>query len=348
MDFSTLREKKEAKENRAREIMVDDLYIGINPYIVKHFLKNETESKIILLEKSININDFRFRGPTKYRGMDEEALEAVDDKTFKPYFYKDGGFRSFEGRSKPQALKDGEVFYKSIGIDIDVDQFYESPIEEVQYRVRGGAQENILTGIELGETLSIVHCSNGETYKVKNLYWGNSLPELIELTNNKSIFPSSIMEGLDLLKGPSKFVIEFEFNCKFGDRDKTYFIPFSQASESGHFIGEFKDFDGINRNLQKGVFVYHLNSEDLSEEYLSSVVKKLKVHLKRIFNLKDVDFVGEYFWVDPSPSPLGSFSKEEILDFLTKISVSMVSEYAISQSGSTEFGHQAGLTSLNH
>ena len=101
-------------------------------------------------------------------------------------------------------------------------------------------------------------------------------------------------------------------------------------------------------NIQKAAFVYHLNSEDLSEEYLSSVVKKLKTHLKRIFDLKNKNFIGEYFWVDPSPAPIGNLNGRVEVEFLEKIKIFMVSEYDISKSGSVEFGHQAGLTSLNH
>ena len=143
---------------------------------------------------------FASEGPTKYRGMDEGALEADGDKTLKPFFYKDGGLRSFDGRSKSQLLKAGEGYYKSIGVNVDIDRFYGSTVEEVRRLIKPFINENIITGIELGEDMSFVFCSNGDFYKAKNIYWGSSLPELIEVTNNKNIFPASIMQGLENLK----------------------------------------------------------------------------------------------------------------------------------------------------
>ena len=141
--------------------------------------------------------------------------------------------------------------------------------------------------IEFGKEEVIVRLADNEQITAKKLYWGYSIPELVEVTRNKEVFEAALLDQLDVLAGLSKLIIEMDINVNKFEMGKTYFIPFSAGQELGHFIGEFIE----NGNKVTGKFLFHLNNDEPSEQYLTSVIKKLKATLRRIYELSERDFL---------------------------------------------------------
>ena len=63
MDFSKLRESVNTQEVQTTIKEVEHLYIGINPYIARHVLGSDIESKRVIIDNPLDIHDLRFKVP---------------------------------------------------------------------------------------------------------------------------------------------------------------------------------------------------------------------------------------------------------------------------------------------
>tara|TARA_B100000925_G_scaffold286333_1_gene263863 strand:- start:83 stop:1258 length:1176 start_codon:yes stop_codon:yes gene_type:complete len=391
MDFSKLRESVNTQEVQTTIKEVEHLYVGINPYIAKHVLGSDIESKRVIIDNPLDIHDLRFKGPSIDRHINitevkvlnedqakknqndgigdneikdqENAFEKVaenadiakeplavcsnnvdNQKIYDAIFYKDGKFRAFGGRTQPQEFFSGEAFYSSTARQMNEESFYGCSLENVKTSIEPVCQESIVMDMEFLDSEVIVRLADNEVIKANKIYFGKSVPELVELTKNKDIYAEEFLNNLDLLAGPEKLIIELEINVDKFERNKTYFIPFSQNQESGHFIGEFCE----NPRGVTGKFIFHLNNDDPSEQYLTAVIKKLKSTLRRIFELSESNFLGEYIYLDRSPAPVGG-AKENSDEITYENNLcAMVSAYTMRGDSGEYFSHNQGLTSLNY
>ncbi len=347
MDFSKLRESVNKDEPTIKLSTVDHLYIGINPYLAKHILNNNSESKMLLVSNPIDEHDVRFKGPSTYRfDVEPTDLDTVEDErsVYESIFYKDGKFRPFGGRTTPQRFFEGERFYSQKAYALNEEIFFADSCAGVIEKLTALTFEKIVMDIEFGKEEVIVRLADNEQITAKKLYWGYSIPELVEVTRNKDVFEAALLDQLDVLAGPSKLIIEMDINVNKFETGKTYFIPFSAGQELGHFIGEFIE----NGKKVTGKFLFHLNNEEPSEQYLTSVIKKLKATLRRIFELSERDFLGDYIFFGRSPAPIdGGVEDLEALKINIQ-ELSLISEYHLGKSEDGFYGHECGLTSLNY
>ena len=302
MDFSKLRESVNKDEPTIKLSTVDHLYIGINPYLAKHILNNSSESKMLLVSNPIDEHDVRFKGTSTYRfDVESTDLDTAEGErgVYESIFYKDGKFRPF-GVERRLNVFEGERFYSQKAYALNEESFFADSCAGVIEKLTALTFEKIVMDIEFGKEEVIVRLADNEQITAKKLYWGYSIPELVEVTRNKEVFEAALLDQLDVLAGPSKLIIEMDINVNKFEMGKTYFIPFSAGQELGHFIGEFIE----NGKKVTGKFLFHLNNEEPSEQYLTSVIKKLKATLRRIFELSERDFLGDYIYFDRSPAPL--------------------------------------------
>jgi hypothetical protein len=343
MDFSKLRESVNTQEVQTTIKEVEHLYVGINPYIAKHVLGSDVESKIIILDNPLDLHDLRFKGPSIDRYLDEQS-SVSNDKIYEAVFYKDGKYKSFGGRTQPQEFFSGEEFYSSKARQMDEETFYGCSLENVKTSIESVCQESIVMDMEFLESEVIVRLADNEVIKAKKIFFGKSVPELVELTKNKEIYAKDFLNNLDLLAGPEKLIIEFEINVDKFEKNKTYFIPFSQNQESGHFIGEFCE----NSTGVMGKFIFHLNNEDPSEQYLTTVIKKLKSTLRRLFELSESNFLSEYIYLDRSPAPVSGELRDSSDGLENIYGLKIISAYGTCSEIKSSYSHQQGLTSLNY
>ena len=141
---------------------------------------------------------------------------------------------------------------------------------------------------------------NNTIIKTTNLTWGKSLPEFVDLVENKDKLPSTLIESIPYFSGPGKLYISMEISDQNTELlKKTFFLPLSYTHDHGHFIGEFFDA-GSNKML--GEFLFFLNLENLSEEEVSRTIRTFKRVLEKAFPELPSKIENEYIHLDLSSS----------------------------------------------
>ena len=107
-------------------------------------------------------------------------------------FYKDLKFRKFGGRSKPCKLLAGEEFFTFPALQEKRETVNEENVNTLNEYLHQGRLKRIRV-VEGGFELNL---HNNTIIKTTNLTWGKSLPEFVDLVENKDKLPSALIESI--------------------------------------------------------------------------------------------------------------------------------------------------------
>ena len=233
-------------------------------------------------------SDLLPKGPSTLRGKNNQDLvrelypNAIGDSgSEQALFYKDMSFKSFGGRSKPEALKFNEEFYCSGRFDIKATEIFSelNNAEEFIETINKEAYQVKVKSIHRSGDGFKVECLNGTEFECEKLYFGQSPYQYLQLYTEKNQLSDKFIEFCESTKTPSALFVKFVFDKPITDIKETLFIPLSYTHEWGHFVGEFNDHNGE----QMIEFIHFLDEDQASEEDISRTIRLLKKNLEKIF-----------------------------------------------------------------
>lgn len=252
--------------------------------------KHGAENVRLLSQDAILKSDLLPKGPSSIRGETNQKMFKLlypevnlTKCSENALFYKDMTWKSFGGRSKPEALKYDEGFFTGDRIDPDFEEVFKNVshsegfidgmnLESYQVRlktIRKTAQEGF-----------IVECINGTEFHCEHLYFGLSPYHYLQLYSEKNELTPSFIEFCESTKTSSALFVKFIFETPLSDLKETLFIPLSYTHDWGHFVGEFRNIDGA----QEIEFMHFLEDHLMSEEDVSRVIRLLKKSMEKIFD----------------------------------------------------------------
>ena len=244
----------------------------------------------LLSQDAILKSDLLPKGPSTLRGETNQRMfkalypdVALTKCNENALFYKDMTWKSFGGRSKPEALKYDEGFFTGDRIDPDFEQVFKNidhsesyinSVNEEAYQVKIKAIRKTTIGFT-------VECINGTEFSCEHLYFGLSPYHYLQLYSDKNELSPSLIEFCESTKTSSALFVKFVFEeVPLSDLKETLFIPLSYTHEWGHFIGEFRDMNGV----QEIEFMHFLEDELMTEEDVSRIIRLIKKNMEKIFD----------------------------------------------------------------
>lgn len=296
MAFKDLHKLKKIIEIQKEYIQVPHLVVGKDIFALSIYKllqqKYGKENVRLLSEDALLKSDLMPKGPSTLRGpvnqkiMQElypEAIRSVG--TEQAMFYKDMAWKSFGGRSKPEALKFNEEFFTSTRFNIDAVKIFpelENADEFIAQINTEAYQVRLKSIIRSGEGFK-VECLNGTEFECEKLYFGQSPFQYLHYYSNKNDLSDLFIEFCESTKTPSALFVKFVFEKPITDILETLFIPLSYTHDWGHFVGEFNETFKGELSSQEIEFIHFLDEDQSSEEDISRVIRLLKKNMEKIF-----------------------------------------------------------------
>lgn len=293
MAYKDLHKLKKISVVEKESIHVKNLVIGKDIFSLSLYtnLKNElgADQVRLLSQDQIFVSDLIPKGPSQLRGETNQRLfkeffpsvemtKSIDQAIF----YKDMTWKSFGGRSKPEALKYDEGFYTGDRLDPNFEQLFEligfnpsliEMINQESYQVK-------IKSIKRSETSFLVECINGTEFHVEHLYFGLSPYHYLQFYTEKHELSDTFIQFCESTKTTSALFVKYVFDkVPLTDMKETLFIPLSYTHEWGHFIGEFAEKNGH----QEIEFMHFIEEQSVSEEDVSRIIRILKKNMEKIF-----------------------------------------------------------------
>jgi hypothetical protein len=311
MAFKDLHKLKKIAVVEKENINVAHLVVGKDIFALSLYKvlveKHGKDNVRLLSEDTVLKSDLWVKGPGSIRGSANQKVveELYPEAVVKKFeenaiFYKDMTWKSFGGRSKPEALKFNEEFYTSSRFDIDPTKIFpelentESFLEEINssaYQVRVKAIRREGEGF-------IVECINGTEFSCEKLYFGQSPFQYLNFYTNKNELSDHFIEFCEGTKTPSALFVKYVLEKPVSDIMETMFIPLSYTHEWGHYIGEFKDVSESQSgptHAQEIEFIHFVDEDHVSEEDVSRIIRSLKKNMEKIFEkfskIKSQEFI---------------------------------------------------------
>lgn len=306
MAFKDLHKLKKIAVIEKESIEVPYLVVGKDIFslsLYNHLKKLHGESKVRLLTQDAVVPaDLILKGPSTMRGETNQRLfkELYPDVPLtkcseNSLFYKDMSWKSFGGRSKPEALKYDEGFFTGDRIDPDFTKLFDENFfsEEYLKEINKEAYQVLIKAIRRLESGGfVVECINGTEFNCEELFFGFSPYQYLQFYTEKNQLSDSFIEFCESTKTSSALFVKFVFpNEPLSDLKETLFIPLSYTHEWGHFIGEFRVVNGV----QEIEFMHFLDDDVMSEEDVSRIIRLLKKNMEKIFDnfskIKPLDYI---------------------------------------------------------
>lgn len=293
MAFKDIHKLKKIVEIQKEYIETEHLVVGKDVFAISTFRqlveKYGTEKVKLLSEDKVGIADLYVKGPSTLRQAEnlatvkflypETTFETIDTASI---FYKDMVWKSFGGRSKPEALKFYEDFYVSNHLNANEKDFFPwlETSEEFFNQLNENAYQVKIKNIHYTEGKFLVECINGTEFKSSKLYFGKSPAYFLKNFAEKNILSDELIQFCESTRTVSGLFIKYLFEKPISNIKETMFIPLSYTHEWGHFIGEFKLLNGG----QIADFLHFIDEDHTSEEDVSRTIRQLKKSFEKIFD----------------------------------------------------------------
>jgi hypothetical protein len=254
----------------------------------------------LLSEGAILKSDLLPKGPSSIRGESNQKIiqelypQAIGEiGASVALFYKDMTWKSFGGRSKPEALKFNEEFFTTTRFNVDAEVIFPelANAEEFVSALNTEAYQVRLKSIHRSGEGFKVECLNGTEFECEKLYFGQSPYQYLEFYTSKNELSDVFLEFCESTKTPSALFVKFIFEKEISDIKETLFIPLSYTHDWGHFVGEFNTLKNGEQEIE---FIHFLDEDQASEEDISRVIRLLKKNMEKIFDKFSKTKVREY------------------------------------------------------
>lgn len=296
MSFGLSKLKKHV-ERRTERVYARHLVVGEDAYALAMYQKlvqAHGQEEVALLGRVVeNAEDYRPKGPNSFRGRDNlqllktifpEASLSLDERP--SLFLKEGTWREFGGRAKPEKLLFGEVYYTGPRI-LGAENLTPQLGEEDLKKMGDNAHQVLLSGLEKvtpEDLVENVHWRitgvDGVHYECEQMYWAHSPAYFLELYTDKAQLSDKLIELCESTQSPAQLKVSLFFERPITELSETLFIPQSYTHQWGHFIGEFKKDEGGSG--QWAEFTCFIDKQASNEEEISKKFRLLKKNIEKI------------------------------------------------------------------
>lgn len=295
MSFNLLKYKKNnSVEIKNQEISIDYLIVGFDTKTVFDLTQEEnfTQIKFMILDQSertieenIKLAD-QIPYPWIFDSVDETKLSHSSAT-----FFKDGEFRSFQGRHKinnchPFLLKYSQIRYCSSwlnwwnnGLDQDVKN-------SINQSLKIGQVKSISFKDEQWELSTFDH----KIIKVKKLKWNLSPEQFLKLFHFESSYPKNFLTWCSNFSPLNFLLLQVKADQALYDKVQTSLIPLTMGTDEGYFLLT-KDLNNNDECLLNMLYVF--DEPDFQEEDVGNRIKLMKKQMTKIFNAKESLFKEE-------------------------------------------------------
>ncbi len=295
MSYSVLRTLKKENTVVVNKKFIRHLVIGEDLFAVAHtqkLLGKFPEEVSLLVEKKFTTKDILPKGASTLRGeANIAAIKELYPNIIKTEydrvarFIKEGKFKKFGGRSKPETLLWGENFYIDPRVELDLEELFPFIKDGDLYSKLPALEEKIkaihkIQSEDLVENSQwAIECHSGVTYECEHLYFSKGPAEFLNLISNKSELSSEFIEWCEATQTPATLYHHWTFEKPVMDRTDTIFVPYSYTHEWGHAVVEFV---ALKENLQEARMTSFIEPDQTSEEELSKKIRLYKRNLEKI------------------------------------------------------------------
>lgn len=313
MSFGLSKLKKHV-EQRSERSYSRHLVVGEDVYALamyQRLLETYGPEEVALLGRVVeNDEDYRHKGPSSFRGQANldllktiypEANLTLDERP--SIFLKEGTWREFGGRAKPEPLLFGEEYFtqpRILGAD---DLYPKLDLEELKL-VGEKAHQVLLSKLERltpEDLVENVHWRvtgvDGVHYECEHMYWAHSPAYFLELYGDKNKLSDELIELCESTQTSAQLKVSLFFENPITELVETLFIPQSYTHEWGHFIGEFNAEE--NGPGQWAEFTCFIDKDASSEEEISKKFRLLKKNIEKIAPDMSSTKVQEYLVLSP-------------------------------------------------
>jgi hypothetical protein len=313
MSFGLSKLKKHV-ERRTERSYFRHLVVGEDAYALAMYEKlvqTHGPEEVGLLGRVVeNSEDYRLKGPSSFRGqknldllkMIYPELDLSLEKT-PSLFMKEGTWREFGGRAKPEPLLFGEEYYTRPRI-LGAEGLSPNLSPEQLMKTSEKAHQVLLSEIEKVTPEDIVENVHwrvkgvdGVYYECEHMYWAHSPSYFLELYADKSQLSDELIELCESTQTPAQLKVSLYFEKPVSDLTSTLFMPQSYTHEWGHFIGEFKSSE--NESGQWAEFTSFIDKDASTEEEISKKFRLLKKNIEKIAPDMSSTNVHEYIVLAP-------------------------------------------------
>ena len=293
MAFKDIHKLKKIAVVEKEVINVPRLVVGKDIFSLSLYTELKTthgnDQVRLLSEDAILKSDLLPKGPSTIRGETNQRVFKqlypevnITKCNENSLFYKDMIWKSFGGRSKPEALRYDEGFFTGDRIDPDYEAIFKNVSHSQEFidSINTEAYQVRIKSIQRSDSGFIVECINGTEFHCEELYFGLSPYYYLQYYTDKNHLSGSFIQFCESTKTSSALFVKFVFDKPLSDVKETLFIPLSYTHDWGHFIGEFKEVDGH----QEIEFMHFLEDQLMSEEDVSRVIRLLKKSMEKIFD----------------------------------------------------------------
>ncbi|MBT7610220.1 MAG: hypothetical protein HN576_10715 [Bacteriovoracaceae bacterium] len=302
--------KKETKENiqkiyKRHIVFGNDLYsVDLYLYLLEKFGSDQVA---LFSRQKVTRESLKFEGPSLLRAKAcKQYIQKIypdvefKEETKNPVFFKEGIFKEFGGRAKPEKLLWGEESFIEEKADFNEedifpflkDQDLDKKLHENQFNYIPKEIVTLSPEDLIDPKNFEIKSTSGVHLSCEKLYMGTSTQSFLNLYTDKKELSDEFIELCEQSKTPASLYITFEFEKELTKNKETMFLPLSYTHEWGHFMGEFAPMREINgRMTQVARFLSFLDIDHTNEEGISKKIRLLKRQLEKIFkNFKTISY----------------------------------------------------------
>ncbi len=321
MSFNLLKFKKpQVKEVINQELTVDFLVIGFDAKTMFELslAENSEQHKVLFLdqnERTIQEN-LKLLDNLPYPWL---FNTTVNDET---KFYKDGEFRSFQGRHK---INNCHPFLLKFMHKLHAGSWSTWWDEKLSLDLKNKFDESLM----IGQVKSVfykansweVHTFDHKIIKAPKIKW-NLSPELfLKLFRYEEQYPKSFLTWSSNFKPLNFLLLQFNIPSELFNNIGNGLIPLTMGTDEGYFL--LSKFDGKVQDSNLNL-LYVFDESDFQEEDVANKIRLMKKQMAKIFGINEkilrderVFFLPHFtFRVENNAEPITDFIQDSaIFDF---------------------------------
>ena len=267
--------------------------VGSGLFPIAQFLKLESihgsGGQVLISERGASDQDILLQDPWPIRGQENIDLVkslyphlGLEENHRRALFLKEGKWREFGGRARPETLLPGEAFYTSPKARVNLEECFSlSPeiLEEINTTPGPILRDSVVGITGGGPERYQLSTAQGLSLLCDQLYWGEDPWNFLDVYTHKDNLGPNLIKFCTDPEMPSSLRLDFEFSTPITNRTETVFIPLSYTHEMGHFIGDFF----MDMATPRASFFTFVNPNEENEEGLSRKIRLFKRNIKRVF-----------------------------------------------------------------
>ncbi len=299
MSFNLLKFKKNQKTDLVmQEIKIDVLLVGFDLNSM-YQLTQEPEflSKSFIVldhnERSVEENIY-LADQLPYPWVYEKSLPGPSSEQYRVddcKFYKDGEFRSFQGRHKVNQCHPYLLKFSSPSYKVKWSWWWDNKLSSPQ-------RDKLNSSLMLGQVKEVffkndvweIHTYDHKIIKASKIQWNNSPEQFLKLFKCQTQFPKNFLSWCSSFESLNLLLVQIQLHPQLLNNVDRALIPLTMGTDEGYFL---LSKDITSENSMNCNMLYVFKESDLQEEDVANKIRLIKKQMMKIFNLNDSLFKDE-------------------------------------------------------